>query len=338
MPTIKIEMSDEELAEFINGEDFKAALGNRRYTVVQDSRVKGDTAPRVTVFQMFDEQILIFRTHGSRRSAETYAATLRSLKRFRRGRDFTPAQVTPQLLEGYQCHLRERKLTMNTVSFYMRVFRAVYNRAVDRGLTPDVHPFRRVYTGIAKTVKRALPLTAVKAIKDMQLTAPRLLFARDMFMFSFYTRGMAFVDMAALRTGNLNNGVLTYKRQKTGQPMTIRWEPEMQEIVDRYKPAGDYLLPVIRKLNGKERNQYRQRQSAVNKGLGEIAALLGLDMPLTLYVARHSWASIAASLDVPLAVISRGMGHASEKTTGIYLRSIDMCAVDSANSKIIGLL
>ena len=331
MPTIKIELTDDELDAFMNDEDIKAALGNKRYTVTGASRKPN----QMTIFQIFDVQIRMFRTQGNYRSAETYTATLRSIKRFRNGRDISPSQVTPQLLEAYQCHLRSRNLTMNSVSFYMRIFRAVYNRAVDQGLTADIRPFRRVYTGIAKTVKRALPLKTIKAIKNLKTNAWRLQFARDMFMFSFYTRGMSFIDMANLTTANIRNGVLTYKRRKTGQPLSVRWEPRMQEIVDRYEPIGDYLLPIIANDRTSVRSQYRTRQTLVNQGLKEISELLKLDSKFSMYAARHSWASIASSMRIPIDVISRGMGHTSEKTTQIYLKSIETNTLDKANSKII---
>ena len=103
-------------------------------------------------------------------------------------------------MESYELWLRNRGLTPNTISFYMRILRAVYNRAVENDMTENRSPFRHVYTGIEKTVKRALPLRTVRKIKEMDLSKnPQLEFARNMFMMSLYLRGMSFIDMAFLR-------------------------------------------------------------------------------------------------------------------------------------------
>lgn len=117
----------------------------------------------------------------------------------------------------YESHLRIFGLCRNTTSFYLRVFRSVYNRAVDDGLTEQSNPFKRVYTGVDKTSKRAISLKEIKKIKDLDLSStPTLDFARDMFLFSFYMRGMSFIDIAYLKRKNLSNGFVVYNRRKQG--------------------------------------------------------------------------------------------------------------------------
>lgn len=113
----------------------------------------------------------------------------------------------------------------------MRILKAVYNRAVENGLTGQ-NLFKSVYTGVEKTLKRAIHLNDIRRIKRLDLSLkPHLDFARDMFLFYFYTRGMSFVDMAYLKKGDIANGILTYRRKKTGQQLFIRWEKCMQEII-----------------------------------------------------------------------------------------------------------
>lgn len=125
----------------------------------------------------------------------------------------------------YESHLRIFGLCRNTTSFYLRVFRSVYNRAVDDGLTEQSNPFKRVYTGVDKTSKRAISLKEIKKIKDLDLSStPTLDFARDMFLFSFYMRGMSFIDIAYLKRKNLSNGFVVYNRRKTGQQLVVKWE------------------------------------------------------------------------------------------------------------------
>ena len=222
----------------------------------------------------------------------------------------------------------------------MRNLRAAYNKAVQQGLTVQRYPFRYVYTGVERTHKRAVPLETIRLLRDLDLTASGAAgFARDMFMLSFYTRGMAFVDMAFLRKTDLAGSILTYRRHKTGQRLQIRWEDCMQSIVSRYGTGtSPFLLPLIKAPGTDERRQYLSAAGSVNRSLKSIGRRLGLDIPLTMYVARHSWASAARSRNIPLPVISEGMGHGSDRTTRIYLASLDNTVIDEANRTIIGSL
>ncbi len=288
-------------------------------------------------FSQFMEGVIVqLKRLNRERTAETYTATLNSFMRFRKDNDVLLDEISSDLMMEYEAYLKAQGVTMNTVSFYMRILRAVYNRVVEKGMTGQRNPFRHVYTGIDKTVKRAIPLKAIKRIKELDLfLKPSLDFARDMFLFSFYTRGMSFIDMAYLKKKDLQNGILSYRRRKTGQQLFIRWEKCMQEIIDKYPKTGtDYILPII-KTSGNERQQYRNALRIVNNKLKDISVMVGLQTNLTMYVSRHSWASIAKSKNVPISVISEGMGHDSEATTQIYLASLDSSLVDKANGMIL---
>ena len=262
---------------------------------------------------------------GKRRTAETYTTALNSFLRFRGERDLLFEEVDSNLMVEYETFLKGINVCPNSSSFYMRNLRAIYNRAVERELTVQRYPFKHVYTGVDKTVKRAVPLKVIRRIRDLDLTlSPVLDYARDLFMFSFYTRGMAFVDMAYLKKKDLQNGVLVYRRQKTGQQLFIKWEKPMQEIVGKYDTsATPYLLPIIRDMDTDARKQYKNAAHLVNDKLKKIGRQLGLAIPLTSYVARHAWASIAKSKNIPISTISEAMGHDSENTTRIYLASLD---------------
>ena len=276
---------------------------------------------------------------GKIRTSETYTATLKSFMAFRENQDVPLDGFTSDLMLHYEAYLKNRGVCMNTISFYMRILRAVYNRAVEKELTPQNTPFRHVYTGVDKTVKRAIPIKEIKALKELDLSLkPSLDFTRDIFLLSFYTRGMSFVDMAFLKKTDLQNGILIYRRRKTGQQLTIKWEKCMAEIIAKYpKNETDYLLPIIKK-KGNERKQYDNALHLVNYHLKDLSKMLQLQRPLTMYVARHSWASAAKAKNVPLSVISEGMGHDSEATTQIYLASLETSVVDKANKMILGLL
>lgn len=288
-------------------------------------------------FNFMQSVIAQLQLLGKHRTLETYRTTLRSFMQFRENQDILLCEIDSDMMLMYEAHLLNRGLTRNSTSFYMRILRAVYNRAVEKNLTINRTPFKHVYTGIDKTVKRAIPLKTIKQIKALDLSLqPSLDFARDMFLFSFYTRGMSFIDMAYLKKRDLSNSVLSYRRRKTGQQLFIRWEECMQIIVEKYdNQLSEYLLPIIRPINVDDRTQYIYSAHNINYHLKIIGNLVGLSAPLTMYVSRHSWASIANSKNVPISIISKGMGHDSETTTRIYLASLDTMAVDNANSIIL---
>lgn len=194
---------------------------------------------------------------------------LEQFLRFRGERDLLFEEVDSNLMVEYETFLKGINVCPNSSSFYMRNLRAIYNRAVERELTVQRYPFKHVYTGVDKTVKRAVPLKVIRRIRDLDLTlSPVLDYARDLFMFSFYTRGMAFVDMAYLKKKDLQNGVLVYRRQKTGQQLFIKWEKPMQEIVGKYDTsATPYLLPIIRDMDTDARKQYKNAAHLVNDKL-----------------------------------------------------------------------
>lgn len=278
---------------------------------------------------------------GRHRTVSTYRSAIRSFICFLQPHeDIALQEIDAHLMVRYESWLNARGVCPNTSSYYLRNLRAIFNRAVEQGrVTVAQSPFKHVYTGIGKTQKRAIPLERIRQIRDLDLPSKPLAFARDIFLFSFYTRGMSFVDMAFLKKTDLHHGILRYRRRKTGQQLLVKWEKPMQELVDRYDTTGSpYLLPLIRKHGSDEWRQYQNEVHRINRNLKVIGEQIGLPIPLTTYVARHTWASIAQSKQVGLSVISEALGHDSEKTTQIYLASLDTHAVDQANSLILGAL
>lgn len=294
-------------------------------------------AQEYLLFNFMENIIAKLKHNGKIRTSETYKSTLNSFKKFRNDEDIMLDCITAETMEGYEAWHKNRGVAPNTISFYTRILRAVYNRAVEEEIIENRNPFRHVYTGIDKTVKRALPLAIIKKIRALDLSmTPTLDHARDMFLMSFYLRGMSFIDMAFLKKTDLRNGYVTYRRRKTGQLLIIEWTKEMQMILDKYpENKSDYLLPIIRNTGLNERCAYRNTGYNINHSLKRIAGMVGITIPLTLYVARHSWASAAKAKGIPVSVISEGMGHDSEATTQIYLASLDTSVVDKANSLIL---
>ena len=291
-----------------------------------------------TLFSYVEKQIAELQVRAQHRTAETYRSTLNSFRGFRQGRDLTFGEVDARLLADYTCHLRNKGLSRNTVTFYLKRLRAVYNKAVEDGLTEDRHPFRKLSMTSEKTAKRAIPLKYIQRLKGLDLSRhPSKCFARDIFLFSFCTRGMSFVDIALLRKTDLQNGILTYRRKKTGQTLSMRWEPWMKRLAGKYASASDspYLLSIIRQPDKDLHKQCHRALTLINRHLKDLGFRIGLSVPLTMYVARHSWASIARDEGIPLTIISEALGHESEKTTRIYLTSLETQVIDKANQKIL---
>ena len=226
-------------------------LGSKRqrYTIYDIISTFQKQANEQSLFNFMQGVIAQLQQMGKQRTSETYRCTLKSFMQFREDKDVLLEDIDSDLMLMYEAYLRGRGLTKNSTSFYMRILRAVYNRAIEKDLTTNRNPFKHVYTGVDKTVKRAIPLKAIKQIKNLDLSLqPSLDFARDMFLFSFYTRGMSFIDMAYLKKKDLYNGILSYRRRKTGQQLFIRWEECMQKIVDKHDADyySPYLLPILK--------------------------------------------------------------------------------------------
>ncbi len=290
------------------------------------------------------------KTNGQHRTMLHYQATLNSFMRFREQRDITLAEMDADVMQSYEAYLQNvAGVCRNTSSFYLRILRAVYNRAAEKGLVTQQNPFKHVYTGIDKTSKRAIPTESVSSIKHLDATTTyQQALARDAFLMSFYLRGISFVDLAHLRKSDLRDGYLHYTRRKTGQRLVIRWEEEMQEIADRYgeqTASSPYLFPFLigDKSSKKDNPQDEQRiyhnaENRISYHLKKLGAKIGIQGKLTLYVARHSWATAARNQNVSISVISEALGHTSEATTQIYLSSIRTAEVDAANAKVIAAL
>lgn len=280
---------------------------------------------------------------GKLGSARNLRCTLSSFADFLHGKDIALSMLDEVVVGEYADWLAKRGITSNSSSFYMRNLRSVYNRAVREEGIEQTFPFRYVYTGIDKMAKRSVDEKVIIRLKGLELNdISGLGFARDLFLFSYCTRGMSFVDMAYLRHKDIRNGYICYKRKKTGRPLSIRIEQIVQEIINRYQKrttGSCYLFPILHTEDDEQ--SYKQYQTGLryyNKQLKKLASLLGEDIVLTSYTSRHTWASTARKHNVPVAVISDGMGHTSEKTTLIYLSSIDTSVIDRANAELVASL
>ncbi|ROT07642.1 tyrosine-type recombinase/integrase [Lepagella muris] len=285
-----------------------------------------------------EEEIYLKEKSGKMGTVRTYTSALRRLRAFAAETGYDINIITADLMEEYESWLSQRGVVNNSISFYMRALRAVYSRMVKTGMVRECHPFANVYTGIAKTRKRAISETDLRKVRMLNLSGDNALeMVRDMFLLSFYMMGISFVDMAFLKKTDMRNEVISYCRAKTGQSINIGVNAKILHMLDKHPSATDspYLLPIISDPKGDTRKQYLNALREFNKKLKKIGERIGLADKLTTYTSRHSWASIARTRNVELSVISDALGHQSEATTRIYLATLDTGRISRANDIIL---
>lgn len=207
------------------------------------------------------------------------------------------------LMRNYHTWLKNQELGRNTISLYIRNLKRVYRLAVDDGLTNDSNPFEGMDVSYrVKKERNGLTLDEVKRLRDLDLSgeSEMTVFARDIFLFTVYARGMRSDDIFRLTRKNIKNGQLTYRQRITGKEISIPWEPALQEIADRYKQKGTpHLFPVITEKDPREQwRQYDGILHRINYSLKKLGEKIGLDYPLNLTVARHSWESMTKSVSI----------------------------------------
>ena len=264
-------------------------------------------------------------------TAKSYQDALNSLIRFFGRDEIAYDDITRANLRRYQDDLLRRGRSWNTVSTYMRRVRCVYNQAVDGGEATYVpNLFKEIFTGIESRRKKAVTQEEIRRLITAPVGSPGLRQAQLAVTLMFQYGGMAFVDLSHLRAGNFREGVLDYRRQKTGTPMRILI-PEatrnpLQELSSHTRPDSPYLFPF---LSGTQRGEaaYREYKSSLarfNQRLRALARAAGTTATVSSYTIRHSFASILKELDVPIEMISELLGHKSITTTQIYLKSFSL--------------
>lgn len=277
------------------------------------------------------------RNAGKNGTAANYSSAVNAFERYTGSRAMPLNDITKKTVEGFVDFQRQQGNSPNTIVFYVKQLRAIYNKADDDGFIHNAsHPFHRIRLKGSRTPKRAISKKEIDRIAGLDLEGhhEHRKLARDLFRFSLLTRGMAFVDMCYLKKENIWGDMLVYRRRKTDQLLQIKIEPALRALLRKYgEKDSPYLLPMLR--NDDSYKGYRYIQRRLNKRIRELGELLDFDFPLTFYVARHTWATLAHEKGIPVSVISEGMGHTSEKTTHIYLASLSHRVIDKANKTVI---
>jgi integrase len=294
--------------------------------------------------------------NNQRRTARAYRTVVRGLIRYNKGEDIPMGHINPVLMKGFEKRLKDDGKLPNTVAYYIRNLRAIYNKAVESKRIINrtgEKPFAGISTAVTKTMKRALPLEDLHALYSLDME--KLLSAEDKsprelaycqnlhrscryFFFCVFARGMSWVDLAYLRKDNIRGGMIRYCRKKTGQQIEVRLTPELSAIINSFsgEVAGSpYVFPIITD-NGKDAAlQYETGLRTQNNRLKKLAALSGIDRNISTHVARHSWASVGKEENLPTHVISESLGHTSQETTLIYLALLNNRVLDEANERVV---
>lgn len=304
------------------------------------------------------QQAQILISNKQERTARAYLTVAQGLVNFNQGKDIPLKRINACLIRAFEDDLKQRGKSLNTISFYMRNLRVIYNKAIAEKYILEAknkYPFKEVYTSVHKTRKRELGIDEIQRLNILDfnkntLSEPKqkkntgLHQAKRLFLFSFYARGMSFIDLAYLRKENINNGTITYYRKKTGGLIEVKITLAMQEIIDSFSAEmshSGYLFPLINDSGKSHRLQYENALRLQNSRLKKLAAQAKLtpsSKGLSTDVARHSWSILAKRENLPLWVISEGLGHRNEKTTYMYLASLDQNVIDRTNDLITDMV
>lgn len=276
----------------------------------------------------------------SESTCANYVTALRAFAVFLDGSDVLVENMDGALLLGFEHWLRRRGVGLNTISCYMRSLRSLYRRlsTQDGVQEQEREVFSAVFTGCARTRKRALRAEEVNMLRRvLPREGSQLELALDVFLFSLYAMGMPFVDVAHLRGENIDGHYIVYSRRKTGQRVCVPLEGRIGDIVDKYWRQGTgYLFPIL-EVEGVKKD-YDKQLCNYNRLLKRLGRVAGLNVTLTSYVARHTWATLAWEQGVGVNVISRALGHTNVVTTQIYMRELDESRVREATLAVLKAL
>lgn len=318
---------------------------------VKDEILKSKKLGKDSVLKYIDYIVEELKKQGKVGTSNCYKDLKRSLKAFLKvldKEDIAFIEITPEFLKKYEADFRTRDVKDTGISFYFRSLRAVMNKAIAEGhCKRDMYPFDKykISKFDTHTSKRAITKKDIEAIKKLKLEVGSSMFhSRNIFLFSYYNRGINFSDIAMLRWENIRNNRLIYTRLKTSKPYNIQMLEPTLEILEYYKThnyKGDdgYIFPILNKERHNTpvtiKNRIHKILGETNEDLKKIGKKAKLDIPLTTYVARHTYATVMKRSGISTSVISEALGHDSERTTQIYLDSFENDVLDEASRAIL---
>ena len=289
------------------------------------------------------EQIKKLNIQGRHGNAQSYLTATNSIINYR-NKKLKLSDINYAFVLEYDAHLSASSVSVNGAAVYMRALRALLNRAGKLDVyNMSQYPFRSFKIRSQKTISRAIPLESIRKITQIELDKESKHFhAKNIFMLIFGLIGISFMDLILLKKSNIKNGRIIYKRRKTGKLYSVKLTPTVQNILNNYKTKeSSYLLPQFGLDNvpeAKIRHHVNLGLKSTNRYLKQLGYQLQLDIPLTTYVARYSWANIAKANGYSKDLIAEALGHNyGNAVTGIYLESYGNKTIDHANERLINL-
>ena len=284
----------------------------------------------------------IAETKGRYNTQRNYERVARAIEIY--DKDCTFESVDKKWIVSYIDHERRKGRKGNGIQTDIQILKFIFNRAIEDELT-DKFPFRGVSVKKEQTKKRCLSLEQLRAIRDFKLTGKKAMY-RDCFMLSFYLIGINISDLLFLPKTSLKNGRIIYKRNKTGKLYDIKVEPEAMEIIARHKSRKkDRLLSFLEEGDATITNTFANNLTRHLRTIGEkerhsyYVTVHPIEEGITSYWSRHTWATMASELDIPMEVIGRSLGHSlwDNAVTSTYIK-YDTKKIDEANRKVIDYL
>ena len=301
-------------------------------TIVKKLRLNKEGG--ASFIKYINQRIITLKQEKRFSYAETYEATIKHMEAFAEKKDVLFKEINLDFLKRFERHLLSKGKKVNTVRIYLNNIRAVFNHAIDNDVIRlELFPFRKFRVKKEQSAKKNLDVSEIKKLLSLDLSPARQR-ALDLFMLSFYLLGMNFKDMLFLTPESVSKGRIVYKRYKTGGEFSVLIHPFAQAIIDKYK-GERYLLRFAENINPKRKTVgYKDITKDTNFLLKKIARQAGMDIPVSTYFARYSWATIASSIGIQRDVIRYALGHDIKTTTDIYLE-YDYSQVDRANEMVI---
>ena len=319
--------------------------GQLKYLSVSEVRHHITQTINQTTFYNYCETLIKEMIEAKRiGNARVYQHTLNAIKNFRKNRDFSFDELNTDFLYRFERWHLSKGNTLGGLSVYLRTVRAINRKAIKTGIADlEGYAFKDYVIRSSKPQKRAVSIEAIRKVWNLELKVDTILFIdRNIFIMSFLLNGMSYVDLANLKLANIIDGRIKYIRQKTNEPYDIKIHEQLNPLLTFFtegKKKNDYILPIIKRKN--DIDQYKDIEWArkrFNKNLKILAKKAEIEENLTSYVTRHSFASGADDMGIPVTAISKMLGHKRISTTQVYLASLRNSKMDEYQDEIINKL
>ena len=342
-----------------NSDEIKLLIQQRLYEIqkkILSNRIDGKDYTATTIINSVAEQTKSAKSVGEYyltyienlkkenriRYAGMYEVSFNSFIKFAKHLDIPFSDIDVAWLKRYEAWSKEQNLSVSTISTRLRHLRAVFNLAImEQAIKSNCYPFHayKVAKLNKETAKRALSKEDVYRVVNYEGTSPLEILAIDLFTFSYLCAGINFIDMAKLKQSNIRERQIVYNREKTKKLIIIPLQQKALQLIEKYRDDNSpYIFPILSPYHKTEvqiANRLHKVLAKINKYLKEIGVNLNLPMPLTTYVARHSFATVLKRAGVSTSIISESLGHSSEKITQVYLDSFDKEQINEAMSNLL---